>query len=140
MYHYVIIYFEDRLQRFQKYSAWTNCWLHFFLLSSEQDCESLGHPLFPEGHYPLSTTDTFLRLTRLRKNFPGMARFHKYPFYNPTRIISHCTQWNVTHQWLLCCCPFSMLRSWKSWQRLSSFYLVPELLSKIYSQTYYLNI
>lgn len=82
---------ETETATFSEYSKWTNCWQHFFLLSSEPDFESLGHPLFPKGHYPFSTTDTFLRLTGLRKNYPGMAHFHKYPFYGPTRTISHCT-------------------------------------------------
>lgn len=63
-------------------SAWTN-----IILSSEQYCESLGHPSFPEGHYPFSTTNTFLSLTRIRKNFPGMEQFHYYPLFTPTSII-----------------------------------------------------
>lgn len=95
MIYFVIVYFEDRdCNIFRNtahglivgnISSWTN-----ILLASEQDCESLGHPLFPEGHYPFSKYRCIFKTNKTKKNFPGMAHFHKYPFYSPTRIILNC--------------------------------------------------
>lgn len=135
MIYFVIVYFEDRDCNIFRNTAhglivgniysWTN-----ILLASEQDCESLGHPLFPEGHYPFPSTDAFLRLTRLRKI--------SLVWHTSINILSTVPQgssltafsrmWPINGIYIVVA-PFSVLMLWESWQCFSNLYLVLELLS-----------